>query len=410
MNDQNMDFYENNTDEEARMRRRAARRAEMKRKKKQQMMIRKMMKAAVPVLALLLVLLIGKKVFFPGKSRINDAQTSLPDQNVTQENVQKEGQTLTPGSTEIQSQQSSGGGQSGDMSADADGAVSDTDTTGALQEPASGVYTATEATQMKPIPEEVVSDYAILVDDTTHEIVAQRNAKTIINPASMTKVLTVLVAAEQISEAKLDDTFTITQEITDFSFRNDCSNVGFEVGEVVTVRDLFYGTILPSGADAAVGLAEYVAGSQDEFVKLMNAKLDELGLSGSAHFTNCVGLYDENHYCSVYDMAMILEAALDQDFCREVLSAHVYTTTPTEQHPEGLILSNWFLRRIEDKDAGGFVLAGKTGYVVQSGNCAASCALDADENRYICVTGNSTSSWRCIYDHVAIYKTLLPQK
>ena len=392
------------------MRRRAARRAEMKRKKKQQMMIRKMMKAAVPVLALLLVLLIGKKVFFPGKSRINDAQTSLPDQNVTQENVQKEGQTLTPGSTEIQSQQPSGGGQSGDASADADGAVSDTDTAGALQEPVSGVYTATEAAQMKAIPEEVVSDYAILVDDTTHEIVAQRNAKTIMNPASMTKVLTVLVAAEQISEEKLDDTFTITQEITDFSFRNDCSNVGFEVGEVVTVRDLFYGTILSSGADAAVGLAEYVAGSQDEFVKLMNAKLDELGLSGSAHFTNCVGLYDENHYCSVYDMAMILEAALDEDFCREVLSAHVYTTIPTEQHPEGLILSNWFLRRIEDKDAGGFVLAGKTGYVVQSGNCAASCALDADENRYICVTGNSTSSWRCIYDHVAIYKTLLPQK
>jgi D-alanyl-D-alanine carboxypeptidase (penicillin-binding protein 5/6) len=81
----------------------------------------------------------------------------------------------------------------------------------------------------------------------------------------------------------------------------------------------------------------------------------------------------------------------------------------TEQHPEGLILSNWFLRRIEDKDAGGFVLAGKTGFVVQSGNCAASCALDGEENRYICVTGNSTSSWRCIYDHVAIYKTFLPQ-
>ena len=57
-----------------------------------------------------------------------------------------------------------------------------------------------------------------------------------------------------------------------------------------------YGTILPSGAEAAVGLSIYVAGSQEAFVEMMNGKLEELGLSGSAHFTNCVGVYDENHY------------------------------------------------------------------------------------------------------------------
>jgi D-alanyl-D-alanine carboxypeptidase (penicillin-binding protein 5/6) len=257
------------------------------------------------------------------------------------------------------------------------------------------------------VPGEVVSSYAILVDTQSGEIIAQRNPKTIINPASMTKVLTVLVAAEHVTD--LDDTFTITQEITDYSFRNDCSNVGWDVGEVVTVRDLFYGTVLPSGGDAAVGLAEYVAGSHEAFVDLMNAKLEELGLSSTAHFTNCVGLYDENHYCTVYDMAMILQAALDNPICREALSAKKYTTTATEQHPEGLLISNWFLRRIEDKDAGGFVLAGKTGYVVESGSCAASCALDGEENEYICVTADSTSSWRCIYDHVDIYKKFLPQ-
>lgn len=116
------------------------------------------------------------------------------------------------------------------------------------------------------------------------------------------------------------------------------------------MRDLFYGTILPSGADAAVGLAMYVSGSQEAFVELMNEKLSELGLAGSAHMTNCVGIYDEEHYCTVYDMAMILEAALDNPLCREVLSAHTYNTSATAQHPEGLLLSNWFLRRIEDKD------------------------------------------------------------
>lgn len=84
--------------------------------------------------------------------------------------------------------------------------------------------------------------------------------------------------------------------------------------------------------------------------------------------TNCVGIYDEEHYCTVYDMAMILEAALDNPLCREVLSAHTYNTSATAQHPEGLLLSNWFLRRIEDKDTGGEVICAKTGFVVQSGN------------------------------------------
>ena len=139
----------------------------------------------------------------------------------------------------------------------------------------------------------------------------------------------------------------------------------------------------------------------------MNQKMEEMGLSQTAHFTNCVGLYDEAHHCSVYDMAMIMEAAMDNPFCREVLSAHTYTTSVTEQHPEGMILSNWFLRRIEDKDNGKLVLGAKTGYVVQSGNCAASYAQDVAGNAYVCITGNATSSWRCIYDHVAVYDTVL---
>ncbi len=256
--------------------------------------------------------------------------------------------------------------------------------------------------------EEVTSSHAILVDVNADTIIAVKGAYDRISPASMTKVLTVLVAAEAIEEENLDDTFTMTLEITDYAYVNDCSYVGFLDGEVVTVRDLFYGTILPSGGDAAVGLATYVAGSHEAFVDMMNAKLEELGLSDSAHFTNCVGLYDENHYCTIYDMAVIMKAAMENELCREVLSAHTYTTTPTTQHPEGIEISNWFLRRIEDKDTGGVVLGGKTGYVVESGNCAVSYEEYEDGTPYICVTAGSTSSWRCIYDHVEIYNSYIP--
>lgn len=246
------------------------------------------------------------------------------------------------------------------------------------------------------------SEHVILIDLDENSIVAQKGAFDRINPASMTKVLTVLVAAEHIKN--LDDTFTMTLEITDYGYVHDCSSAGFEKDETITVRDLFYGTVLPSGADAAVGLATYVAGSQEAFVDLMNQKLEELGLSGTAHMTNCVGIYDENHYCTAYDMAMIMEAAIDNEFCREVLSAHTYTTSETEQHPEGIELSNWFLRRIEDKDSGGEVICGKTGYVVQSKNCAVSYEVDESGRGFVCVTAGAGSVWQCIYDHAGLYK------
>lgn len=250
--------------------------------------------------------------------------------------------------------------------------------------------------------EDVISSYAILLDLDTGEVVAQKDARTVISPASMTKILTLLVAAEHITD--LDDTFTMTLDLTDYAYVNDCSTAGFLENETVTIRDLMYGTILPSGGEAAAALAVYTAGSLDAFVDMMNDKLEELGLSGTAHFTNCVGLYDEDHHCSVYDMAMILKAAAENETCREVLSAHTYTTSATEQHPEGIILSNWFLRRIEDKDTHGEVLCAKTGFVNQSGNCGASYAISNSGGHYICVTGNAWSAWRCIYDHVAIYQ------
>ena len=253
---------------------------------------------------------------------------------------------------------------------------------------------------------EVGSTYGVLIDMDTGTVVAGREADTVINPASMTKILTVLVAAEHVTNP--DDLVVMSQETMDYIYKNDCSTAGFALGEAVPVRDLFYGTALPSGADAALSLAEYVAGSQEAFVALMNQKVQELGLAGTAHFSNCIGLYSEENHCTVKDMAMILKAAVENDFAREILSAHTWTTTATPEHPEGIILSNWFLRRIEDKEFYGTVMSAKTGYVKQSGSCAASWEVSDSGKNYICVTGNAHSSWRCIYDHVAIYRDLAP--
>lgn len=278
-----------------------------------------------------------------------------------------------------------------------------------VEKPVTVAYEFKETENTKGLySDAVISNHALLIDESTDTIVASKGAKERISPASMTKVLTLLVAAENISEEQLDDTFTMTIDITDYSYVNDCSNVGFLVDEKIVVRDLFYGTILPSGGDAAVGLATYVAGSHEAFVDLMNQKLKELGISDSAHFTNCVGLYDDNHYCTIYDMALIMKAALQNELCKKVLAEKCYTTAPTEQHPEGIIISNWFLRRIEDKDTGGEVLGAKTGFVQQSGSCAVSYQVADNGVPYICVTAGSSSSWRCIYDHVEIYNRYIP--
>lgn len=249
--------------------------------------------------------------------------------------------------------------------------------------------------------EEMTSAYGLLVNADDMTVVAAKNDTDRISPASMTKILTLLVACENITSP--DDNYTVTIEATDYAYSNDCSSVGFSENEVVTVRDLLYGTILPSGGDAAYSLACYVAGSHEAFVAMMNDRLSQLGLSDSAHFTNCVGIYDADHYCTLQDMAVILAAAMDNELAREVLSAHRYTTSATEQHPDGIEISNLFLRRIEDKDTLGEVIGAKTGYVLQSGNCAASYYTGNDGVNYICVTANAHSAWRAIYDHVAVY-------
>ena len=385
-------FEEIEEEDESEYLARYERRQRMRQERQRRMIRQRMVKRTLYLGVFAVVIIMGTIAavrFGSGRQKEDDWQQQLQ----TVKDVEQADGDVGPLVDGVQGASTDGADNAGDGSADA-------------QKPV--YHFASTADTVGIYSEEVISTNAILVDESTDTIIASKGADERICPASMTKVLTVLVAAEQITEDDLDDTFTITLEITDYAYVNDCSSVGFMDGEKVTVRDLFYGTILPSGGDAALGLATYIAGSQEAFVEMMNARLEELGIGESAHFTNCIGLYDEEHYCTVYDMAVIMKAAMQNELCREVLSARTYTTVPTVDHPDGITISNWFLRKIEDKDTGGEMLCGKTGYVVQSRNCAVSYGTSAGGTPYICVTAGSTSSWRCIYDHVEIYDRYVP--
>lgn len=264
------------------------------------------------------------------------------------------------------------------------------------------VFTADDST-VSMTSDEFVSEYGIVIRVDDGKVLASKDGFVKMFPASMTKLMTVLTARQYISEAQLDESIAVSQLAIDYDYLHKCSSAGFDAKEVVTVRDLFYGTILPSGGDAAYMLALYVAGSHEAFVDMMNENCKALGISETSHFANCVGIYDDENYSTCNDIAVILAAAMDDPILAEILGTRRYTTSLTEEHPEGLDLSNWFLRRIEDKDTGGYVAGAKTGFVNESGSCGASFMQGDDGHTYICVSGKAWSSWRCIYDHVAAY-------
>ena len=268
--------------------------------------------------------------------------------------------------------------------------------------PAEKTYAyAAETDDTRTLDLELYSAGAILIDAETNTVICEKNPDAKIYPASMTKILTALVACEQIED--LDDTFRMTQAIIDPIFLADATMAGFVDGEDVPLRELIYGAILPSGAEATEALAIYVAGSEAAYAELMNEKAQALGLT-TAHFVDASGLHNEQHYCTIRDMAVILQAALDNELCRAVLCAARYTTPPTNKHPDGVEMINKFLVRAEGQELhGAQILAAKTGYTAQAGNCCASYGVSPKGRRCICVTANAWTSWYTVYDHVALY-------
>lgn len=272
----------------------------------------------------------------------------------------------------------------------------------AKPEPEAKTYAhAQETDETQTLDLQLYSESALLIDADTNTIIAEKNADVRIYPASMTKVMTALVACERIEN--WDDTFTMTQEIIDPLYLADASLAGFVNGEKVPLLDLVYGAILPSGAEATEALAIYLAGSEAAYAELMNEKAAELGLTDT-HFVDASGLHDEEHYTTLRDMAVILQAAMDSEICREVLSTTYYTCQNTEQHPDGLSIFNKFLSRIAYQELSGAEISGaKTGYTAQAMNCCASFGVSPKGRNLICVSARAWTGDLCIQDHVALY-------
>lgn len=261
--------------------------------------------------------------------------------------------------------------------------------------------------EIKSFGDDIVSKAGVLLNVTDNTIVAGRDAEKKIYPASMTKVMTLIIAVENMES--LSDTFTMTQEILEPLVNADASRAGFEVGETVTIEDMLYGAVLPSGADATVGLAVKLCGSEENFVRLMNEKVEYLGLENT-HFMNTSGLHDENHYTTPVEMAMIVEYAMQNELCRKVLSTYQYTTSSTPKHPEGIKLeSTMFGRMYGNEVEGALIEGGKTGYTDEAQNCLTTFGTKGGKE-YVTVTSLSYDYWLSIHDAFNIYASYIEPK
>ena len=251
--------------------------------------------------------------------------------------------------------------------------------------------------------------HAILIDVDEHKVVAELGGDEKIFPASMTKVLTVLTAVDRCSD--LNDKFTMTNEIVNPLLEQNATSAGFFPGEQISIKDLMYGALLPSGADGTGGLAVYTSGSESAFAGAMNEKCAELGLK-SSHFSNASGLHNDDHYSTCQEIAIIFEAAMDNPDIAAALGSAEYTTAPTEQHPEGIKLMHTLLyERLEGSeefDDKIEVIGGKTGYTDEAGNCLVTMAkVLSTGKRYIFVCAGGDGKWAPVYDTIHVYRNYL---
>ena len=254
---------------------------------------------------------------------------------------------------------------------------------------------------------DLYSRHAILLELGTGRTVGEKDSSARVYPASLTKIMTSLLLLEQAPD--LSETTEIEDGMIEKLRERDASLAGFAPGERVTLQDLLYGMLLPSGAECSVAAAQWVDGSEAEFAVRMNERAKELGLEHT-HFVNATGLQEEEHYSTVRDLAVLLSQALQQEEFREAFLSARYTSSPTVEHPDGITFYSTLFSAMENagiEEEG--ILGGKTGYTAQAGLCLASL-LTVEGREYVLVTtgaqGNHYTAPFHVLDAAAVCEKL----
>lgn len=255
------------------------------------------------------------------------------------------------------------------------------------------------------ITDSFASPYALLWDIDNGKVLYEKNADRQAAPASLTKIMTALVALEKLDD--LTEVVPLPAEIFPTLQQQDAALAGFLPDEKVTVEDLLYGLLLPSGAECAEGLALAAYKSEEKFVAAMNQKASDMGLTGT-HFTNPVGLHDEAHYTTARDMATIMAVALQNPIFVEMITTSRHSTQSTNLHPDGITFYSTLSQQMEAANLQpGPILGGKTGYTKEAGCCLASLAQQG-EHRYLLITLGAPDGTSHIEDALGIYQKYLP--
>ena len=236
----------------------------------------------------------------------------------------------------------------------------------------------------------VDAPYAYVYNMTTNQVLYEKNAHSKIYPASMTKVMTALVALENMDD--LTTVTTIQKYDLQGLWEAGASTANLAIGEKVTYLDLIHGIILPSGADACRATSRVLFGSEEKMVEQMNKKAKELGLKNT-HFANSTGLHDDNHYTTVHDMGVITEAALQNKTFKKVFTTRSYRTETTNHYMAATILKLHWKTHISTSH----VVGCKTGYTKESKSCL-TCLVNSQKQDIICVFAKEANSAHYIND------------
>lgn len=216
----------------------------------------------------------------------------------------------------------------------------------------------------------IQADGGVLMDADTGAILYGKNENQQYYPASITKLLTALIVLERCS---LDEMVSFSHDDV-YNVEADSSSAGIDEGDVLTVRDCLYALMLASANESANALACHVAGSRENFAKLMNEKAESLGCTGS-NFSNPSGLNDQNHYTTAHDMALIAREVIKNPEFLTINNTRSYQLAPTKRSPEGGYVANH--HKMLNKNEAVFypgAFAGKTGYTSLAGNTLVTCA------------------------------------